>query len=70
MGIFSDWFGTSNDDVFEDTSSIGMDESIHSPIDEHVINPATGLDMIDGMGSVDVGGSPFGVDIHDDSSFN
>ena len=30
-----------------------------------VINPATGLYMMDGgMGGVDVGGSPFGTDIH------
>ena len=26
------------------------------------INPATGLPMIDGIGSVDVGGNPFGMD--------
>lgn len=30
-----------------------------------VVNPATGLPMIDNtMGGVDVGGSPFGQDIH------
>lgn len=30
-----------------------------------VINPSTGLPMIDsGMGGVDVGGSPFGMDVH------
>ena len=31
----------------------------------HDINPSTGLPMIDGSG-VDVGGSPYGVDIHHD----
>ena len=30
------------------------------------INPATGLPMIDGIGGVDVGGSPFGTDLHSD----
>ena len=30
-----------------------------------VINPSTGLPMMDsGMGGVDVGGSPFGMDVH------
>lgn len=30
-----------------------------------VINPSTGLPMVeDEMGGVDVGGSPFGMDIH------
>ncbi len=30
-----------------------------------VVNPATGLPMLDGnTGGVDVGGSPFGIDTH------
>ena len=30
------------------------------------INPATGLPMVgDGIGGVDVGGSPYGIDVHD-----
>ena len=30
-----------------------------------VINPSTGLPMIDsGIGGLDVGGSPFGMDVH------
>jgi hypothetical protein len=29
-------------------------------------NPATGLPMIHGTGGVDVGGSPFGTDLHSD----
>lgn len=32
------------------------------------INPATGLPMIDGCGGVDVGGNPFGTNMHDSSS--
>lgn len=29
------------------------------------INPSTGLPMMDGtMGGVDIGGSPFGMDVH------
>ena len=36
-----------------------------------VINPSTGLPMLDdGMGGVDVGGSPFGMDIHSGVSDN
>ena len=65
MGIFGDWFGTDSDDVFGESSSIGIDDAFTTGMDDHTINPATGLDMIDGIGSVDVGGSPFGVDIHD-----
>lgn len=34
-----------------------------------VINPSTGLPMIDsGMSGVDVGGSPFGMDMHSSMS--
>jgi hypothetical protein len=34
-----------------------------------VINPSTGLPMMDsGMGGVDVGGSPFGMDLHSSMS--
>lgn len=29
------------------------------------VNPATGLPLIDGIGSVDVGGNPWGTDLHD-----
>lgn len=28
------------------------------------INPATGLSMIDGISGIDVGGSPYGIDLH------
>ena len=34
-------------------------------MDITIINPATGLPMTDGgIGGVDVGGNPYGVDIH------
>jgi hypothetical protein len=39
----------------------GTDQACVSPMD---INPATGLPMIDGSGGLDVGGSPFGVDVN------
>jgi len=35
-------------------------------IDIPPINPATGLPMISGYGGLDVGGSPYGVNLHDD----
>lgn len=28
------------------------------------VNPATGLPMIDDIGSIDVAGNPYGVDLH------
>lgn len=59
MGLFNDWFVTG-----DDSYTTGMDDSIQSSIEEHVINPATGLDMVDGIGSVDVGGSQYGMDMH------
>lgn len=34
------------------------------PIEPVEINPATGLPMTDGIGSVDVSGSPYGTDLH------
>lgn len=44
----------------------GDDSASPIPVDMplSVFNPATGLPMIDnGMGGVDVGGSPFGMDL-------
>jgi len=45
------------------------DDSASSPIADTplvVVNPATGLPMMDnGMCGIDVGGSPLGMDIHD-----
>lgn len=49
---------------------IGADDHLSSPGGGCDINPATGLPMIDGIGGVDVGGSPFGSDIHETSHFD
>ena len=39
--------------------------SASSATDMSVVNPATGLPMMDNsLGGVDVGGSPYGTDIH------
>lgn len=51
MGFWSNLFGWESSST--DDSSCG-------------VNPATGLPMIDGCGSFDVGGSPYGTDLHDD----
>lgn len=64
---FVDWLGFSgySPDGFsgDDSTTIA-----HDPLDNHVchINPATNLPMLDGhgCGGVDIGGSPFGMDIH------
>ena len=34
-----------------------------------LINPATGLPMVGGCGGVDVGGNPFGTDLHRQDTF-
>ena len=49
--------------LFRDASS--HDDCVGgSPPD---INPATGLQMVgDGIGGVDAGGSPYGMDVHQD----
>ena len=39
-------------------------EVTDSTFDCPSVNPATGLPMIDDCGGIDVGGSPFGTDIH------
>jgi len=57
MAFWYRWFGswTSSDD-----NSVRRD--IPPP---PVVNPSTGLPMVgDGFGGVDVGGSPYGTDIH------
>jgi hypothetical protein len=45
---------------------LGPIEPVHPPRDEGIsINPATGLPMTTpGIGGVDVGGNPFGHDLH------
>lgn len=37
--------------------------------DDNLINPATGLPMVGGIGGIDVGGDPFGSSFHHDSLF-
>lgn len=39
-----------------------IDDSL---IDDAMVNPATGLLMSGGIGGVDMGGSPFGIDSHE-----
>ena len=58
-----DWLGSVASDAGVDDVGSGLDMS-----DDAVctINPATGLPMIDDCGGIDMGGSPFGMDIHHD----
>jgi hypothetical protein len=55
----------------EDLMVNGIDR-FHSIVDgETIVNPATGLLMADGIGGVDMGGSPFGIDSHElDTGFD
>ncbi len=55
MGLFNFLFGSNH----THSNSVSTPETTD-------INPATGLPMSSGIGSVDVGGSPYGMDIHDD----
>lgn len=57
MGLF-DWFGN----LFHSDDGIGSTGSSFDTDHTCSINPATGLPMIDGCGSVDVMGNPFGMD--------
>ncbi|MBS0225711.1 MAG: hypothetical protein JSS25_05145 [Proteobacteria bacterium] len=72
MGIFSFLF--EQFDQWADNTEVArglIDDSIFDHGTEHsstgsLVNPATGLPMIDdSYGGVDVGGSPFGMDIHE-----
>lgn len=63
MSIFSSlfgWLGWDGDDLFnsdaETTTSLHEDSCLG-------VNPATGLPML-GCSGLDVGGSPFGLDLH------
>lgn len=62
---FFNWFGWG---VYSPDDSSGEDSLAvaHDPLDNPVclVNPATSLPMLNGCGGLDVGGSPFGVDIH------
>lgn len=57
MGIFERIFERIFD-YFADRPSGG------SGVSYTEINPATGLPMVSGIGSVDVGGNPYGADLH------
>ena len=78
MGIFSNWFGTNNDDDLpEILSDIDINHGLSIGVqdtddfyDAHITNPATGLPMTGGLGSFDIGGSPYGFDMNDDNSFD
>lgn len=60
-----------DDDTDSGATSIMDDDDFRTPIFDtdsafaNMVNPATGLPMIDDMGGVDVGGSPFGMDLHE-----
>lgn len=72
MEIF-DWFASfewdnSGDSVpslfsFDSTSACDLSSDW---MNETVINPATGLPMINGIGGVDVAGNPYGTDLSND----
>lgn len=63
LDYFLGWFGgdTSGSGVDDGTSGIDISADSGS-----TINPSTGLPMIGDCGAVDVGGNPFGMDIHRD----
>jgi hypothetical protein len=66
IGMFSHSL-TNDPELFMD-NDLGMDNAGFSNdvlgSDTMSINPATGLPMVDGMGSVDVAGNPFGTDLN------
>ena len=47
-------------------SFLENDVEVYKEID--AVNPATGLPMVGGIGGVDAGGSPFGTDIHENTT--
>ena len=65
-GIYDAMFAPAG--TFDQDSGLwdASNDSVHVP-DMSVINPATNLPMTDGYASVDVGGSPFGLDVHSHS---
>lgn len=67
---FVDWLGLSGYS-HDDSSGDDSPTVAHDPLDNNGchINPATNLPMLNGLdgygcGGIDVGGSPFGMDIH------
>ena len=66
MEIF-DWFDSvSSLFSFDSTSACDLSSDW---MNETVINPATGLPMINGIGGVDVAGNPYGADLSSDHLF-
>lgn len=63
MGFLSDFFEFSS--PTNQVGELGLASETDSSTD---INPATGLSMLDGMGSVDVAGNPFGTDLGESSN--
>ncbi|AMO56229.1 hypothetical protein GZ77_05300 [Endozoicomonas montiporae] len=63
-------FGTDLSARYHDELSISHfdNDSLSSSLGSSSINPANGLPMIDGTGSVDVLGNPYGTDSHDSFS--
>jgi hypothetical protein len=62
MSLF-DWFSESLG--FSREISLSQHEDLFT--DDFTVNPANGLPMIDGIGSVDVEGNPFGCDFSHES---
>jgi hypothetical protein len=51
--------------LFDDEALPGFRDTVAAAVAPMVdTNPATGLPMVDGCGGFDVGGSPFGMDMH------
>jgi len=57
---FTDNFTVQWNDDYPDQRDSGIASDGH----DVVVNPATGLPMINGIGSVDVAGNPFGTDMN------
>ena len=55
---------TSQTSAIDDGNGL-IEGSSFSAIEETVVNPASGLPMVGGMGGLDAEGNPYGVDNHD-----
>ena len=66
MSIFDTLFSGIEIDSSSTSSTFSSDSS--SIFESTAINPANGLPMVDGIGSVDVMGNPFGMDYSTSSS--
>ena len=67
MGLWNAFCGLFSTDSGSADIGCGSSSTLNSGCD---INPATGLPMIDDCGGMDVGGSPYGMDIHHDDSWS